>query len=405
MRKLLFFILLGILLSSAPIRTQAQKKELAQAKEWVKKLQNLDKAQQSMEKLLEDSANRNNVKIYLTLFESLKAQYELGNEKLYLKQKYDTAMLFSHALQMFRVVERLDSLDMQPDSKGRVKLKYRHDHSHYLNSIRPNLFNGGMFYIRKQGFKEAYKYFEAYIDCARQPLFSSYHYDENSSKMAQASYWAVYCGYKMQNPTATLRHTYLALKDTAHYCLMLQYLADTYRMEQDTTRYLSTLREGFKKYPKFPYFFPRLLNFYQKNKRWDDALALTDTAMAIDSTSHVFIFARSTVLLNTGKYAESLSLCDTLLARGDTLSDIYLNAGLAWFNQAVEFDKNIQTSKKMRNKILACYKSALPYLEAYRKKRPEDESGWLLPLYTIYLNLNMGQEFDEIDQIIRKQRK
>lgn len=405
MSRLLFVISLGFLLFFSPVQVEAQKKELAQAKEWIKKGQNLDKAQQSMEKLLEDSANQNNEKIYSMLFESLKAQYEQGNEKLYLRQKYDTATLFDTALRMFQVVERLDSLDMQPDSKGRVKLKYRHDNAHYLNTLRPNLFNGGLFNIKKQKFAQAYKFFEAYIDCVRQPLFSSYHYDENSKWMAQASYWAVYCGYKMQDPKATLRHTYQALKDTTHYCLMLQYLADTYKMEQDTARYLSTLREGFKKYPKFPFFFPRLLSFYQNNKRWDDALALTDTAMTIDSTSHVFIFARSTVLLNTGRYEESLALCDTLLARGDTLSDIYLNAGLAWFNQAVEIDKNITTSRKMRNKILTCYKNALPYLEAFRKKRPEEESGWLLPLYTIYLNLNMGKEFDEIDQILRKQTK
>jgi tetratricopeptide (TPR) repeat protein len=386
-----------------PVVSKAQKKEIVQAKEWIKKKQNLDKAQQSMEKLLKDSANRQNEKIYLVLFDAIKAQYEEGNEKLYLKQKYDTALLFNNALRMFQVLESLDSLDMTPDKKGRVKLKYRDDHAQYLSALRPNLYNGGLYYIHKQKYEEAYRFLEAYIDCARQPLFSSLHYDEKDPKIASASYWAVYCGYKMQNPKATLRHTYMALKDTAHYNLMLQYLADTYRIEKDTTRCLQTLQEGFEKYPEFPFFFPRLLSYYSQNRMWDKALALSDTAMSINPKNNVFVFARSTVLLNTGKYSESLALCDTLFARGDTLPDIYLNAGLAWFNQGVELDKNITTSRKTRSKIITCYKNALPYLETYRKKRPEAESDWTLPLYTIYLNLNMGKEFDEIDQILRKQ--
>ena len=29
-------------------------------------------------------------------------------------------------------------------------------------------------------------------------------------------------------------------------------------------------------------------------------------------------------------------------------------------------------------------------------------SKWAFPLYTIYLNLNMGKEFDEIDKIMKK---
>ena len=42
-------------------------------------------------------------------------------------------------------------------------------------------------------------------------------------------------------------------------------------------------------------------------------------------------------------------------------------------------------------------------MEKYRTLVPEAKSKWLAPLYTIYLNLNMGKEFDEIDKI-RKEK-
>jgi hypothetical protein len=43
----------------------------------------------------------------------------------------------------------------------------------------------------------------------------------------------------------------------------------------------------------------------------------------------------------------------------------------------------------------------MPYLQKFQALRPEDKTKWALPLYTIYLKLNMGREFDEIDQILR----
>lgn len=53
----------------------------------------------------------------------------------------------------------------------------------------------------------------------------------------------------------------------------------------------------------------------------------------------------------------------------------------------------------MRQKTLKYYREALPYLEKYREITPDRKDNWLSPLYTIYLNLNMGKKFDEIDKI------
>lgn len=400
MKKILYILFL--LLLTAP--AFAQKKEISQAREWVKKNQNLDRAEQSMKKLLADSANRNDEKMWLILFEAVQKQYEQGNEKLYLKQNYDTAALFNNTLKMFQILEGLDSVDQSPDKKGRVKLSYRKKHAQLLHSLRPNLYNGGVYFVRKQKYEDAYKFFDAYIDCTRQPLFTEYDYEEKDRNLSSAAYWAVYCGYKMKNPTATLHHTYQALKDTAHYCLMLQYLAETYKLENDTLRYVKTIEEGFRRYPTFKFFFPRLVEYYSNHQQWEEALTTCNEALKADSLNQVFLFAKSTVLLNTGKYHESLVISDSLIVRNDSLADAWLNAGLACFNEGIELDKNTETSRKVRNRILACYQKALPYLERYRQLAPERQDKWALPLYTIYLNLNMGTKFDEIDKLIREKK-
>jgi hypothetical protein len=378
----------------------AQKKTISQAKDFIKSGKSLDKAEQLMMDLLKDSANRKNEKIWLTLFEAQQKQYDEGNEKLYLKQQYDTASLFNLARRMFATLEGLDSLDMQPDEKGRVKPNYRDHSADVLNQYRPNLYNGGVYFIKKQDYVRAYDFFDTYIDCSVNPLFAKYKYASRDKNLPQAAYWAVYCGYKQKNAKATLKHTYLALKDTAHTNYMLQYLAETYKLENDTARYVQTLWDGFDKYPTFSFFFPRLVDNYVQLTQYEEALKICDTALKYDSTSVVFRYAKSSVLLLQGRYSDCLDICKSLIAQNDSLADAYLNAGLSWFNQAVELDKNLQVSQKKRNKILDCYRNAMPYLEKYRALAPEQKNKWALPLYTIYLNLNMGKQFDEIDKLL-----
>lgn len=73
----------------------AQKKEMTQARTYLKSGKDFDKAELLMTTLLaKDSVNRQNKKIYDIWYETVRMQYEAANEKLYLKQKYDTAQFF-----------------------------------------------------------------------------------------------------------------------------------------------------------------------------------------------------------------------------------------------------------------------------------------------------------------------
>lgn len=92
MKKSILIIICSLLfLPLCNLHVYAQKKEINEAIDKIKANKDLDKVEASMTKLLKDSANRHNEKIWNLLFESLEKQYQSGNEKAYLKQKYDTA--------------------------------------------------------------------------------------------------------------------------------------------------------------------------------------------------------------------------------------------------------------------------------------------------------------------------
>lgn len=393
------YSLLFLLLLLMPSGLSAQKKQLSQAKDYIKSGKNLDRAESLVRAVLADSAEKDNLKAWQMLVETLRKQYEQGNELMYLKQKYDTLSFFVTTRKLFVAAESADSVDAEPDRNGRIKPKYRERNSQYLKTIMPNIFYGGLFFINKKEYRTAYQYFNHYLSLPKLPLFKSLKLPADNDMMISAAYWTMYCGFKLDSAKIIIEHSELAERDTSQLAFVWQYEAEAYSLNRDMPKYLSKLRDGFNRYPKFPFFFPRLIEYYDDNNQLDSALALTEKAIAIDSASHFYRYAKSSVLLNMGRYDECIKVCKELIAEDDNLADAYYNAGLAYFNMAVELDKDRKAARQKRQKMLMYYREALPFLEKYRSLAPDRKDNWLSPLYTIYLNLNMGKKFEEIDKI------
>ena len=379
-----------------PCLALAQKKELSQARTILKSKRGVEQAEQLMTKLLKDSANRQDKRIYAVWYESVLMQYQAVNEKLYMKQRQDTAQFFELTRRLFNVAEALDSLDMRPDRKGRVDPEYRKENAEQLMKFRPNLFVASTYFVRKSDFKKAFDFMEAYMDCARQPLFTGCHLDSLDERMPEAAYWATYCGYRMNDPVLTLRYRHLALRDTARAEYTLQYMSEARRQLNDDSLYMETLREGFRRYPTNSYFFPRLMDYYTARGDNAEALNVVNRALEVNDSSMLYLYAKSTVLFNMGRYDESIALSDTLIARNDSMPDPYYNAGTAYLNKALKLHP-LREKKQLK----LTYQKARPYMERYRQLAPDQKQKWGPALYRIYLNLNMGRQFDEIDQLMK----
>jgi tetratricopeptide (TPR) repeat protein len=396
-RRTLYLLIIFTLHYSLLIPVSAQRRQIADAEALLKKGKDFAKVEKMMTDLLKDSANQSNLRIYDVWLESVERQYGELNEKMYKRQAVDTTTLFMLTHRIFTVALRLDSLDMRPDKKGRVDPQYRKGNAQRLSDYRPNLFFGGAHHLRKGNFMTAFDFFEMYIDCARQPLFSDYDLLNTDSRMGEAAYWATYCGYRMDDPVLTLRHYELARRDTTKLEYTLQYAAEAWKKIGDEARYGELLWEGFAFFPQSAYFFPRLMDDYTRKGNYDQALMVVDEALKTDSLDELFLFAKSTILLNLGRYAESLDYSKRLLAVDSQMADAYYNAGTACVNIALSMD-----SRKQKKQIRKMYQTAQPYMETYRQLVPEAIEKWGPALYRIYFNLNLGKQFDEIDKILKK---
>lgn len=397
MKRLFLFFLVSI---SVCISSLAQKKELAQAKTYLKSGKDFDKAETLMRKLLADSNNVRNIKVWNMLADAVRMQYEQGNEKLYLKQKSDTAALFLTCQRMFLVYEGMDSVDAMPDDKGRVKQKYRKRNSEYLDGLRRNLYNGGVYFVSKQNYGSAYSILDTYLECVKQPLFSSYKYDYTTKQALSAAYLATYCGAKLADNGKTLKYSDIALQYKSGREKTLQFLANIYNERKEYDRYCDVLRTGFHEYPKSEYFFTRLVDYYNNANMADSSLLVVNQALEVEPTNILFLYGKSNILLNTGKYKDCVAICDSIISIKDSIPDVYYNAGVAYLNLAFEAEKT--GGKKGKAMGRKYYSLAKPYMEKYRALAPDHKDKWAAGLYNIYLNLNMGKEFEEITKILEK---
>ena len=394
MKTLRITITIGCILLS--VVCVAQRRQIGDARTILKSGKNLDKAEKLMTDLLKDSANLENPRIYDVWLEAVEKQYGQLNEKMYKKEKIDTVQLFTLTKRMFTIAERLDSLDMLPDKKGKVNLQYRKANSEKLMTYRPNLFFGGAYYVRKSEFDKAFDLFETYIDCSQQPLFEAQDLMNTDTRMGEAAYWASYSGYRMNDPVKTLRYIELARRDTAKLESTLLYAAEAWRMLNDETQYQTILWEGFRLNPHSSYFFPRLIDSYTARGNYEQGLAVANEALKSDSLNQLFLFAKSTMQLNLGQYADCLMTSEQLINMNCEMADAYYNAGTACLNIILKMD-----SRNHKKQIKRMYQRALPYMEAYRRLAPQEKDRWAPALYRIYFNLNMGKQFDEIDKLLQ----
>ena len=396
MGKRLFVVIFALL--PVWICACAQKKEIAQAQTYLKSGTNLDKAEVSMRTLLKDSDNRQNMKIWLVLTEAIKKQYEQGNQKLYLKQAYDTTALFLTGHKMFLAYEAMDSVDALPDKKGRVRPKFRKKNMDFLVPFRKNLYSGGLFFVAKQKFAEAFSMFDAYIDCSKQPLFSQMKFSATEPIALSASYLATYCGVRLHDNRIAEKYSATALLCKDGRENTMRFLADIYNEEKRSDEYREILKNGVEEYPKSEYFFTRLVDYYNSCNLQDSALAVADKAIEKDSTNTLFLYAKGNTLLNIGEYEKCIDICDRILAINDSVADAYYTAGVAYLNLAFEAQKMGGKGSKSRAKD--AYSKALPYMEHYRQLAPDQKDRWASVLYNIYLNLNMGKKFEEISKLL-----
>lgn len=375
------------------------------AKLALKNSNNHDAAEQGLLAALprEDVDNKDRARIFYTAALLQQNLNGVHNRSAYLKQKYDTVAFFATTLRMYQHLMNCDSVDMIPNAKGVVKRKYQSDVASLMKKHRKNLLNGGIFQMKKKAYPVAFDYMDAYLKTNRNP---------KDTIISRVSYWATICAYNAKNPVNTRRYidAAIAWADSAQKPVLQEYKARTYVWQNDEKNWLKELNTGVKRYPEHDYFFLNLLDWYNTHHQYEQGLALADSLLDVHHEKPLFWYAKSLLSLGKEDYQNCIQFSDSCIIRDKNYADAYYNKGLSFCNLALIAQQDACNDLKDpkciedRRVIQSLYQSARPCMEKVRQLQPENSARWASPLYRIYLNLNMGKEFDEIDAVLKKMK-
>ena len=307
------------------------------------------------------------------------SQNEGLNMKAYLKQNLDTVKLYQTILKIYGYTLKSDSVDESGKFENKnIKLRALH---------RDNLLGGGKFLLRKSKWSEAYPFFDMFLKTCTTDL---------DSIVGRVAYWATVCGMNENNPYHVLEHVdkAIALTSEEERPALAEYKARSYIHSGDSAKWLEILEEGVDAYPGYNYFFLNLMDYYLRHGEIERGLARTDSLVRSDVDRAMYWFAMSMFALAQGDYEKCISMSEECLIRETDNIDALYNKGISLLNMTLD------EKDPARRRVL--YRRALEPMERVRELAPDDLGRWGNPLYRIYLNLNMGKKFEEIDEMLDK---
>lgn len=335
--------------------------------------------------------------------------YNEKNADLYLQKKgkkdikVDTVQFYSCVYDLFHYMLVCDSLESEQGTN-----KFRKQCVNIIKDLRPNLNSGGLFYLQKEDYKNAYPYFALLVDVYNSGLFKTNQAVQQDPLLIRAAYSACLAAYFSQNYEGVVKYSDIAMKDTTHTRYAMIYKCLSLKKLGNTDRYLAALGKGMDSFPADDFFYMELINYYGNYPEKIDAFYPTaEKQLQLHPDKAFYYYALGLLNIKKENYPEAIKWNRQAVER-DSTNIVYLkDLGQCYFMLAQMYEDMAATNiesprfKEDRQRILNTYRLALSCYERLKTLAPDDKSLWVSALYTIYFKLNMGKQFQEIEKLMR----
>ena len=380
----------------------------ASAQKGLKALRGYVKAENTTEALKEavrlenDSLWKHEPLVYDYAFKAQSLDYERINEKFYLQQKADTAALFTTINGLFDWARKCNRAERYQQKIKNRKIKFRNAHVEVLNLQYPNLMSGVRYFYQHKKWEEASQLASQVIECQRDTLFWQNDKPNISDTAVIYAAYLHHCAeYTQKNYAECLKYTYIASKDKELRSNIYWQTAQSYAALNDSASYIHYLQEGLKENPLEERFFVPLVEYMAQHEGNETTLKFIRQQREHAYSNIVFAEAELMCLYNLGRWDETLGKAKALPSDGD-FTHYYIGASLCRKAEEIVLParRNSREYRQLLKQRKDYYAEARGHMEKFRAMHPDAENMWASWLYDIYLNLNLGREFEEIQKHI-----
>lgn len=387
--------------------TFAQEKNVKEAKSIANEMKpDFAKAEELINQALTNPETKDNAATWDVAGYIQKKRSEKEMENAYLRKPYDTLQVYNSALNMCRYYFKCDELAQIPDEKGKVKNKYRKANAAAIMAERGNLINGGIQFFNENNNEKALEFFAAYVDIAKSPMFEKENLLQTDTVLPQIAYYASLAAAKMENYPKVLEYAPYAENDKEVGKYAMEFISTALKAQGDTVQWLASLKNGIQKYPEHSFFFGHLIDYYSNNSKYDEAMQFADEMLAKDPNNTFYLYVKGYLYHNMKEYDKAIEYYTKTTEIDPNYAEAYSNIGLIYCLQAQDFSEQATTDvndpkyNEDQVTLKAFYEKAKPYYEKARELKPDQRDLWLNGLYRVYYNLNMADEFEEIEKMM-----
>lgn len=357
-----------------------------------------------IEKLRTDSTFKNDTKLCLYAIEAYRGLNDAENTRIYLKKNYDTLAFFSTTRELIATSLQLDSIENALQHETGAKPKQKHLVCSVLNQYYPNINAAARFYYSKKDYNNAMRFLRISIDLPHSKIGTLAKLPVKVDTTNSVLYLISAYNAKKYDEVHRYQDTALQAKSTQR--IVLRYLALNAEAENDTTSYHSFLYEGWKTYPSETFFFTRLADYYNKHKHYEQTLNIAQGQLQSKSLHNAAYLARCAAYYEIQDYDSCIVNAKNLIAVDSTNVEAHYYIGASYIQKAEQVVMPQNTSTRNYNKALAqrraLFAKAEPELEQFRRMAPQSQNLWAPLLYRVYLELNRGDKFAEIEKLLKK---
>ncbi|PTN09323.1 tetratricopeptide repeat protein [Mangrovibacterium marinum] len=243
--------------------------------------------------------------------------------------------------------------------------------------------------------------FENILDIENLPLMK----DDAAAVDTVIIFNAGLAAYNAENYDKAIKYYKEAAEYDYNGARTYELISACYTNQQDTVNALTTLQEGFEKYPEASSILVQMINIYMTANKTDDAMKYLDLAIEQDPENASFYFAQGALNDKLGNTEKAVKSYEKALELKPDYFDAYYNLGAIYYNKGVkqlDVANAVPTNKPdqyelEKNKADEEFKKAIPYMEKASEVNAEDTYA-LESLKQLYYRLKMMDKFDEVNK-------
>ena len=379
-------------------------------------------------------AEQKNDKLALLYLQSGQLQDKLFNVVLNNAQQglpFDTLQFCQRVDNIIGFYNAAAAYNHKPNAKGKVKADPYVDQYCKLRSLGLTTlyYNCGAFMDAMGKKQESVDYFQKFVDFPRKAVvFSPTEidsiYNAGAKIYSTARFNLALQNYYLKNWDKAIACCDEALKDTVGVHDLYLIKINSYGEKKDSAAWKRTLIEAAQRTGKSSYL-QNLMYYYIQNNNIAEADELVTKLVADYPNDKMAWYMKGSIELNVKKdYAAARESFGKALAIDPDFQDALFNMGTCYINDIYDQRvsgkfKYIGTDRRIEGKGEAAYKKekaiydqelatvrgyyekAKLYLEHLRELTPDDAKRWASPLQMVYSSLDMKEQANEMDELLR----